>query len=157
MYTVLQFNTDGIRSSRSELLAFLHEYHIKIAAIQETKLQPTSPPIDFPNYYLLRKDRSPADGGGGLAFLIHDSVPFRTLDTSHIPDQLLEIQGISASINNSEIDILNLYLPPASSCPGHTLASATVDSVVGFSDGDLLVLGRLECPPRGLAFQHLLR
>lgn len=55
-------------------------------------------------------------GGGGVAFLVHHSVRFADIDVSPLipPGNLtLELQGITAHINNSEIKIYNIYIPPA--------------------------------------------
>ena len=51
-------------------------------------------------------------------------------------DDHLEAQAISATIDRSPILILNLYLPPASSCaPGYALSGATMDSLLDLLDG----------------------
>ena len=89
---------------------------------------------------MLRKDRAPADGGGGIAFLIHHSVQFREISIQN-PDDHLEIQAIEATIHNSQIEIYNIYLPPASSCPGYSLTEEAISGVLGELDGDVLVVG----------------
>ena len=140
--TFLQFNTDGIRTSRTEILTFLNDHKIKIAALQETKLKPTSNPISFPGYHILRKDRTPPDGGGGLAFVIHHSVQYIEIDTINISDAHLEIQAITATVDNSPIDIYNIYLPPPSSCdPDYALSESVMEALLGHSDADMLVMG----------------
>jgi hypothetical protein len=68
------------------------------------------------DYNFVRRDR-PVGRGGGLAFLIHNSVRFTNLDISAlIPqnDVTLELQGISACINNSYIKVYNVYIPSIS-------------------------------------------
>ena len=133
---ILQLNTDGLRNSRAEIIQFLQDHSIKIAAIQETKLQPSSAPIDFPNYKLIRRDRPAANGGGGLAFLVHHSISYVEEEVDHLCDHHLEVQSITATINQTELQLFNIYLPPASSCPGYSLSSDTLDSLLNCSDGD---------------------
>ena len=137
----MQFNTDGVRTSKEEILTFLNDHSIKIAALQETKLKPTSNPICFPGYHTLRKDRAPPDGGGGLAFIIHHSVQYIEKDISNITDDHLKIQAITATIDNSPIDIFNIYLPPTSSCPDYSLSRSVVEAFLEHSDADSLVMG----------------
>ena len=113
-----------------------------MAAIQESKLQPSSPDITFQGYTLLRCDRDPPNGGGGLAYLIHDSIPFTHIDTSDISDGTTEIQAISTTLNQSPIDLYNIYIPPASSCPpDYNLSDTTLTNLFNRSDNDTIVMG----------------
>ena len=139
-YSFLQWNLDGIQSSKAELETFLHRHKVKVAALQETKLHQNSPTLSFPGCTLLRKDRL-RNTGGGLAFLIHDSISYSEL-TIDPRDQFLEVHCVTITIRNSPLNILNLYLPSASSCPSHTLSE---DTLVPFfsSDADTLALGDL--------------
>ena len=139
-YSFLQWNADGIQSSKTELESYLHRHKVKVAAIQETKLNPRSPTPSFRGYNLVREDRR-RNSGGGLAFLIHDSVHFTNLniDTN---DQYIEAQGITITFHSSKLNILNIYIPPASSCPGHTLDEDVLSTLLS-SDADTLVLGDL--------------
>jgi exonuclease III len=101
--TFLQFNCNGIQSSKAEIQDFLINHHVKVAAIQETKYTPKSKSPVSVDYNFVRKNR-PVGRGGSLAFLIHNSVQYTNLDTSAlIPqnDVTLELQGISACMNNS--------------------------------------------------------
>lgn len=76
-FKVLQFNCNGIIGKIDEILKFMNDNEIKLAAIQETKLNEKS---QFPSiksgYTILRKDR--VDAGGGLAFIIENSVLYKT-------------------------------------------------------------------------------
>ena len=66
---------------------------------------------------------------------------YEELEINQLTDQHLEIQAISTNLNQSLIAIINLYLPPASSCTSdHVLSGETVDTILGYSDGDLLKL-----------------
>ena len=72
----LQFNANGIQHCHAELSTYLNSHKVLIAAIQETKLKPTSSLKAFPGYTALRRDRPNVDGGGGLLFLIHHSISY---------------------------------------------------------------------------------
>ena len=93
---------------------------VHIAAIQETKYVKSSAPKKTPNYTLVRQDRGGKDTrGGGLAFLIHSSIPFKRLEQpamlaadEHLESLTVEIQ----SKDNTNLRIRNVYIPPASSC-----------------------------------------
>jgi hypothetical protein len=63
--TFMQFNCNGIQSSKAEIQDFLIKHQVKVAAIQETKLTPKSKSLSFTDYNLVRKD-CPI-GRGGLA------------------------------------------------------------------------------------------
>jgi exonuclease III len=93
----------------------MNDNEIKIAAFQETKLSEKSKLSDMTDYTLLRNDRE-KDSGGGLAFLVHKSILFQKLPTPR-KDPHLEYQGIKVG----NLNIHNIYVPPASSCaPGYT-------------------------------------
>ena len=116
--TFMQFNCNGIQSSKAELQDFLVNNQVKIVAIQETKLSAKSKNPSFTDYNLIRKDR-PTGRGGGLAFLVHHSVRFTNLDVTALlspNDVTTELQGISALVNNSNINVCNASLA-ASSTP----------------------------------------
>ena len=139
--TFIQHNCNGIHSSRAELQTFLVNYQVKIAALQETKLYDRSKTPVFQGYNLIRKDR-PTGRGGGLAFLVHDSVRYTDLDvTALIPpgDVTLELQGISAYINGSYIKIFNIYIPPSSASTHYAPNLKNILEV----DDDALILGDL--------------
>jgi hypothetical protein len=137
--TFVQFNCSGLFSSKTELQNYIVNHQVKIVALQETKLNAKSKHPNFQGYNLVRKDR-PVGRGGGLAFLIHESVRFTNLDVSSLiqaNDLTIELQGISAFINNSEIKIFNVYIPPASANPTY---SPDISKILEVGD-DALILG----------------
>ena len=153
----MQFNCNGIRNSREELLEFLTTHNIRVACIQETKLSPNSNPVLFQGYALVRRDRPSADGGGGLAFLVREDTPYLPLDTNPLfpADDVTEHQGIFVTIDHIQVAVINLYIPPATSCPrGFTLNLVPLferdfgcDTLVvgdfnAFHYGNMLVCGR---------------
>jgi exonuclease III len=114
--TIVQFNCNGVYTSKNEIQDFINKHQVKIVALQETKLNANSKQLSFQNYNLVRRDR-PVGKGGGIAFLTHHLVRFTNLDVSGLifnNDLTIELQDISAVINDSEIKIFNLYIPPAS-------------------------------------------
>ena len=88
----------------------MNENDVKIAAIQETKLRETSKVGDTFNFILKRKDRG-RNAGGGLAFLIHQSIPFQMLPSQN-NDPHIEHMAIKVD----DVIISNMYIPPQSSC-----------------------------------------
>jgi exonuclease III len=138
----LQFNCNGVRNSLSELNSFLHENGVKVACLQETPLSAKTKDPSFPDFNLLRRDRL-VGNGGGITILIHLSVSFYLIDTSALTqgDDVMELLGIFAKINGSPINIFNMYIPPASSCP--PLYKPNIRPILGFSDSDVIVMGDL--------------
>ena len=69
--------------------------------------------------HLVRQDRR-IGPGGGLLFLIHNSVIFtrKALSTTSKNDPHLEELTIRIAMDNTELHINNVYIPPASSCNG---------------------------------------
>ena len=83
---------------------------IKIAALQETKLNNYTSNLNTGCFTLVRRDRT-GKGGGGLAFLVHDSLNFQ-----QAPDPPADPHLESLTIKIDTVLITNLYIPPASSC-----------------------------------------
>ena len=132
---ILQFNCNGIKNKQTELAKWLHDEKVLIAALQDTKLTDKSPPLDIPGYAIERKDRG-RNKGGGLAFLIHRSIKYSTAnDAININDNFTEAQAIR--VNN--LLIINIYIPPASSCSNDF--KPTLTPVLPLQDA--LVLGDL--------------
>ena len=108
---ILQLNINGPRRKSIELAVFMHKHDIKIAAIQETKLDANCKLPTFHNYTIIRKDRRNTDGG--LALLVHSSVRFRELDIRDpLGDTTTECQGISIDTANEPLNIYNICIPP---------------------------------------------
>ncbi|MCP3662402.1 MAG: hypothetical protein GY696_07890, partial [Gammaproteobacteria bacterium] len=116
---ILQYNINGISGKLDELLHYMNKNDIMIAALQETKLTSKSNTKKTPGYTMLRKDRG-SDKGGGLAFLIHESINFQTVpnpprlnNDPHIETDTINIPG-----KGNSLTIRNVYIPPQSSCVG---------------------------------------
>ena len=115
--TILQYNINGIQSKIDELLNYMDTNNIKIAAIQETKLTNKSKQPKTKNYTFLRKDRG-KDKGGGLAFLVHESIDFNQEPTPPSLDTDPHLESLTITIPGTEsnLQIRNIYIPPNSSC-----------------------------------------
>ena len=137
-FNILQWNANGIGSKQTELSIFLEAHNVKVAAIQESKLTAKSRSPNIQNYTLVRQDRR-LGPGGGLLFLIHNSVSFtrKPLSTMSKNDPHLEELTISIAMDNTELLITNVYIPPASSCNGRY--SPPLDHLLTGTDS--LVLG----------------
>ena len=118
-FNILQWNANGIGNKQTELSIFLEAHNVKVAAIQESKLTAKSRSPNIQNYTLVRHDRRQGPGGGLLVF-IHNSVSFtrKSLSTTSKNDPHLEELTISIAMDNTELLITNVYIPPASSCNG---------------------------------------
>lgn len=130
-FKLLQFNCNGLRSKIIEIISFMKANQIKIAAIQETKLNESSTLPNLGDYVLIRKDRT-KDAGGGLAFIVHNSIQYQKLPDSP-PDLHIETAGIKIA----DITIINVYVPPVTSCtPGYNPDFSRILSL-----GDAIILG----------------
>ena len=137
---ILQWNCNGIRNSRLELLQFLKSHKIAVCALQETKLSPNSTDPSFPGYALIRRDRPGGGAGGGLAFLVHENIPFLPVNSDHLfrDDPITEHLSISVSLGPHPLQIYNIYIPPPTSCPNNF--SPSVRPLLSL-DSDTLILG----------------
>ena len=127
---ILQFNCNGLRNKIIEIINWMKKKNIKIAAFQETKLNEDTQINNIGNYTLIRKDRT-RDAGGGVAFLIHNSIKFQELPD--IQDPHIEFQAIKIS----NLTIANIYIPPIGSCTQGYIPS--IDKY--FTNSDALILG----------------
>ena len=114
---ILQYNINGISGKLDELLHFIEKEDIKIAAIQETKLTKKSVLPNINNFNLVRKDRG-TNKGGGVAFLVHEDIPFQLEETPNALKNDPHTESITISIpgQNKPLKIRNVYIPPTSSC-----------------------------------------
>ena len=69
-----------------------------------------------PAFTIIRKDRK-RNNGGGLAFLVRDTLQFRVFDVPPSPNPTQEQQAIAVKSGDGELKIINVYIPPVSSSP----------------------------------------
>jgi ribonuclease HI len=105
MNGLIQWNCQGIRSKKDELLNIIDIHKPATLAIQETKLWNNN---DFkvPNYTILRKDgHFNVTPHGGVALLIHETIPFNQIELN------TAYQAVAARIQLKEtITVCSLYL-----------------------------------------------
>ena len=116
-FRVLQWNCNGLRNKLPEITDFMFRNDIKIAAIQETKIPPSSSLSSFNGYHILRRDRT--DRGGGLAFVLHHDVTFRQISPLPSSDSHLEYMSIIVQTGKLELTLTNVYIPPVNSIGAH--------------------------------------
>ncbi|KAH7711067.1 putative reverse transcriptase - house mosquito [Aphelenchoides avenae] len=140
-FPVLQLNVNGLKNKAKELEALLTERDILVAVLQETKLGPKQKTPKFSNYTIVRKDRT--THGGGLAILVHHRLVFTERVLVEVPgDAHLEQMAVDVATKSGHLTIVNVYIPPDSSCePGYkpSLAHLLEDG----DTSDTLVLGDL--------------
>ena len=118
-FTILQFNTNGIGITQVELGEFLERHTVKVEVIQESKLTLNSQTPNIWNFTTVRKDRHQGKGGG-LLTLIHKSINYsrRPESPDTRADPHLEELTIATKLENTDLIITNVYIPPAGSCTG---------------------------------------
>lgn len=123
-----------------ELLDHLETEKILVAAIQETKLTCKSKVKKTPNYSLVRKDRG-SNKGGGLAFLVHESIPFhQEKNPAHLEsDKHLESLTINIPSKSGDLMIRNVYIPPTASCD--QLYQPPINNIFDDLNNTSLILG----------------
>ena len=127
-FKILQLNINGLSSKAAELIDFMQSNAIMVACLQETKLSSKSAlkDDDLGDYSIIRRDR-PAGRGGGIAFLVHKSVSHSaaTLPPPPANDTSIEQQAINIKSGKGHITLVNIYIPPTTSCPAGYAASIT--------------------------------
>lgn len=120
MFSVLQLNCRGLNVRRTELQNYIQTAHPTIICLQETLTTPGKKDIKFPNYDLIRNDRTDK-GGGGIAIYSLDSVNTNAIQIDCPEDDEIEANAISVKLDNgTSITILNVYDPPRNHKPNRT-------------------------------------
>ncbi|XP_018025718.1 uncharacterized protein LOC108681219, partial [Hyalella azteca] len=121
-----------------ELATYLAKNDVAVACLQENKLSAASRPPSFPGYALERKDRPRGHGGGLLTLIRHVSFTGQDISPLLHGDTTMEAMAISIPLNGSPLRIINVYIPPASSCPAGY--SPELSDIVSLP-GDCLIVG----------------
>ena len=136
---LMRWNANGISGKITELPTFLHSNNVNIVFIQETKL---TKPLKTPGWAAVRLDRY-KNKGGDLLMLIRDTIPFVD-NTTALPQSAnlhLEQQGNSITMPyRQQLHILNIYIPPRSSCSaGHnaSIAHLLINNEMSLIVGDI--------------------
>ena len=114
LFTIMQFK--AIDNKLTELGEFLQRHNVKVPVIQKSKLSSNSNTPSILNFTTVRKDRRQCQGGG-LLTLIHKLINFSRKPETLVEPHLEELT-IMATLGDMELIIINVYIPPASSCAG---------------------------------------
>lgn len=131
MANLLQWNCQGLRSKKDELLELINRIKPSAIALQETKLWNN---IDFkiPNYTIHRKDgHFNVSPHGGVAILIHESVPFNNipLNTEH--------QAIAIRVQLCQpLTICSIYLSRS-----HAISQNSITNIIQQLPPPLIIMG----------------
>lgn len=110
---IMQWNSEGIHSNKSEFLNLLRYYKIDIGLLQETFLRKKCN-FYLPNFNIIRKDRqerSNYNPHGGVAIVIHKKHKYKEI-TINNPNDNCEAVAIVVKINNIEILFISIYCKP---------------------------------------------
>ena len=124
---ILQWNADGIRTKKTELMKTLHDKDIDLALIRETKLSKETN-FDVNGYRVIRQDRETwmrgcrveenKTPGGGILILVKDGLPHieRKPHSRHPDDNTTEIQTVEVDKGRKKLRVTNVYIPPIRQC-----------------------------------------
>ena len=103
-YGILQWNVQGLRNKKDELLELIHLHKINHVALQETKLWNYSK-FSIPHFNILRKDgHFNHTAHGGVAICIDESVPHETIEL----DTPIHTIAVRVKLHKT-ITICNIY------------------------------------------------
>lgn len=102
--TILQWNCQGARAKKDEIIKMIEDLNPIVVALQETMIGPSNN-FRAPNYVCIRKDghfnRRPH---GGVALLVHNTIPFTELKLQ------TDLQACAIRVKlRSLITICNIY------------------------------------------------
>ena len=105
---ILQWNAEGVFNKKVPLTERLHKEDVDVACIQETHLN-TNHRFSIRGYQTFRLDREGRHKGGVL-ILVRNNIA--ASDFKVDTNQQAEIHGVKITVDNSAINIFNLYCPP---------------------------------------------
>lgn len=108
---IMHINVQGIYTSRVELDYLIQEHEPHILTLNETHLKPHNK-LNISQYNILRKDRHDR-AGGGVAILVHDSVPGTPVP---LPPEFSHLEALQAQVHirNFPLHVSTIYKPPNS-------------------------------------------
>ena len=137
IFKVSQINISGLRGKLDNVVNYMLEKHIQVAAIQETHLTSKCNIKAPPGFQLIAMNRPEKRGkGGGVAFLVSDEIKY-SVKTLKNNDDHAEVQAIVIPYKDQQLTLINTYIPPSSSCtPGYSATlsnhlSGTATIIVG--------------------------
>lgn len=105
--TICNWNACSLQSKMLEFIDFLDEHKIDICVITETHLKPEVK-IYFPDFRLVRLDRTEARGGG-VAIALRNNINCRLLPS--FKTKTIEAIGVEVSTSVGPITIIAAYCP----------------------------------------------
>ena len=105
--SILQWNAEGVFNNMVPLTDRLHKEDVDVACIQETRLN-TNHRFSIRGYQTFRLDREGRHKGGVL-ILVRNNIA--ASDFKVDTNQQAEIHGVKITVDNSAINIFNLYCP----------------------------------------------
>ena len=108
---ISHLNTQSISNKLDQLKHFLASAQVDIMSVNETWLKPSTPLI-IDNYQVIRQDRQ-TSGGGGVCFIIHNSLCFSRIEVPGSTDtESVTIQLHNCIRGNKDLFISPIYNPP---------------------------------------------
>jgi len=132
---IMQWNCQGLRNKKNEILHMINEQNISIVALQETKLW-NNCEIRVPRFNCYRKDghfnRTPH---GGVAIYVHEHIPHNEIQL-HTP-----MQAIAVRVNIGQlVTICNIY-----SSRSHDLTADLLNALFSQLPAPVLLVGDFNC------------
>ena len=130
-YCILQWNCQGARAKKDELLQYIKDFNVDILALQETKFD-NNHLIKFPNYNIEKCDGHVNHGAhGGVATYIHSDLPYERVPLN------TPIQAVTVKIQTTSlITICNIY-----SSRSHPLSTALLNNLFNHLSHPLIIIG----------------
>ena len=130
-HNILQWNCQGLRNKKDELLALISTHKPLVIGLQETKLRETCT-FTIPQYAVYRRQgHHNVTDHGGVALLIHKSIPHNFLPLR------TELQAIAATIYLTRpITVVSIY-----SSRSHRLTDALMTELSQQLPSPVLLLG----------------
>ena len=129
--SIIQWNAQGLRNKKNELLQLIQDFSASVIAIQETKLSQNFN-LRIPNYNIISKDGHYNQGQhGGVALYIHSDVPFQEIKLN------TPIQAVAAEIKlEFNLTVCNIY-----SSRSHQLSPSLLNDLYNQLPTPCLILG----------------
>ena len=125
---ILQVIINGIKNKLEELKLLIHDTHVDIITIQETKLTPKANTPKVHNFNTVRADRLHKAGCERITFM-RDNITFTTTDIPSTINTIhhhitTSLQTVKVHINNiKHITIANIYISPRDSTSTHYITN----------------------------------
>ena len=108
---MMHLNIQGIQGRTAELGGFLATKRIDVCSLNETFLKP-SHKLQIHSYQVFRKDRTPPLTGGGVCFLVHESLEVEQIKLQTTEEAIL-IKLCRVLPKDVDLYILSYYCPPS--------------------------------------------